>query len=53
MLRITNYGDSALMKCTLRLRHGNQGQLSVIEIDGGDIAAVNLGKVASYSSGGW
>ena len=40
------------MQCTLVVRHENQGQFSVIEIEGGDIAAFNLGSLASYSSGG-
>jgi len=40
------------MDCTLRLRHGNQGQSWVIEIAGGDIAARDLGNRSSYSAGG-
>jgi hypothetical protein len=50
---IAGTSDSGtVVDCTLRLRHGNQGQLWVIEIEGGEFAAFNLGKVSSYSAGG-
>ncbi len=42
---------SSVLECTPWVRHGNQGQFWLVEILGGDIAAQNLGKVASYSSG--
>ena len=35
-------GVHSKLDCPLRLRHGNQGQFSVIEIEGGDIATFNL-----------
>jgi hypothetical protein len=45
-------GVRVVVDRTLWLRHENQGQFSVIEIEGGDIAALNLGTISSYSAGG-
>ena len=39
------------LECTLRVRHGNQGQVSVSKVEAGGTARLNLGSFASYSSG--
>jgi hypothetical protein len=50
--RLEKRPEKIEVDCTPWLRHENQGQLSVIEIEGGDIAAFNLGNNSSYSAGG-
>ena len=47
--RLREVGD--LVDCTLVVRQRNQGQFSVIDIEGGDIAAFNVGNISSYSEG--
>jgi hypothetical protein len=40
------------LNCTPWVRHGNQGQLPMIEIEDGNITTRSTGSVAPYSPGG-
>ena len=49
--RFPRHQEDYLLNRTLRVRHENQGQVSVIEIAAGGTARRNLGALRSYSSG--